>query len=183
MNQQEARAGSAPEARESRPNDADDLLLKFADRLRRSDDERDEDEESPETWVAFHLAGRGYALPVTHVFEFAKIGKITGVPGAPSSVRGVASLRGHAIPIVDLKARLGLESEKDEPLERALIVDHRGRRIGLVVDRVDRVFKLLPSLIRKVPDSGSETRSEKVFGFYEADGEDLALLDAERFLS
>ena len=167
------------EGADSSSIDAEDRLLAFADRLRRSDDEEQEFEEKAETWVAFRLAASPYALPVSHVQEFAKIGKITRVPGAPSSVCGVASLRGQAIPIVDLVKHLGLAEGGDLRRDRALIVDHQGRRIGLVVDRVDRVFKLLPSLIKSLPAGENDRHTSSILGFYDADGVTFALLDAD----
>ncbi|MBT8207272.1 MAG: chemotaxis protein CheW [Acidimicrobiia bacterium] len=170
---------------ESTPPGADggDRLLAFADRLRRGSDDDDADAETPETWVAFSLMNRPYALPVTHVREFAKIGRVSRVPGAPSSVYGVASLRGHAIPIVDIKHSLGLSTDESPEPDRVLVADHQGRRIGLIVDRVDRVFKLLPSLVKEIPPTDQHSAAGRIRGFYEADETTLALLDPHTFLN
>lgn len=182
---------SDPKADESRaayeapvdaPSDSEDRLLAFADRLRHGTDEHEEEREEPETWVAFRLENRGYALPVTHVHEFSKIGHVSRVPGAPSSVYGVASLRGHAIPIVDLKQLLGLSTDESPEPDRVLVADHQGRRIGLIVDRVDRVFKLLPSLIKKVPAGDEIGDAGWIRGLYALDETELVLLEPDTFL-
>lgn len=164
----------------SGPEQVDAQLLAFADRLR-SLDEADADEETPEVWVSFVLAGRPYALPVTHVREYTQVGKITRVPGAPDVVCGVASLRGHAIPVVDLRRVLGLVDEDTEHADRVLVAEQRGRWIGLLIDEIGSVVKLFASQITRAPArSGSH---DKLLGFYEFGGENLALLSAETFLS
>jgi len=163
--------------------EAEDRLLAFADRLRRSSEEEDVQEEQPEVWVSFRLAHRSYALPVTHVREFAPVGQITRVPGAPAAVCGVASLRGHAIPVVDLKKSLGLWEGPSRGDDYVLVVEQRGRLIGLLVDRVEQVVKLLPSRIKDTPPADETESSEKVLGFYQTDDSTLILLSADNFLS
>lgn len=164
-------------------NDAPgDRLLTFADRLRSRDQEDPEREEKPEVWVSFHLADRSFALPVSHVREFAPIDRITRVPGAPPIVRGVTNVRGHAIPVVDLRQLLGLPGRSPDDLHRVLIVDHQGRWIGLVVDRVDRVLTILPSRIQEEAPTDGLATADKILGSYETEDDSLLLLSARTFL-
>ena len=162
--------------------ESEDRLLAFADRLRRSSEEDDFEEEQPEVWVSFRLAHRSYALPVTHVREFTPVGQITRVPGAPAAVCGVASLRGHAIPVVDLKKSLGLSEGPSRGDDFILVAEQRGRLIGLLVDRVEKVVKLLPSRIKGAPSSNDLGPGDKILGSYELEGNSLILLSAETFL-
>ena len=165
-----------------RNNESEDRLLAFADRLRRSSDEEDIEEEQPEVWVSFRLAHRSYALPVTHVREFTPVGQITRVPGAPPAVCGVASLRGHAIPVVDLKKSLGLSEGSSRDDDFILVVEQRGRLIGLLVDRVEKVVKLLPSRIKSAPSPSEAGAGERILGSYEMENNSLILLAADTFL-
>jgi chemotaxis signal transduction protein len=162
--------------------ESEDRLLAFADRLRRSSEEDDIQEEQPEVWVSFRLAHRSCALPVTHVREFTPVGQITRVPGAPAAVCGVASLRGHAIPVVDLKKSLGLGESPSRGDDFILVVEQRGRLIGLLVDRVEKVVKLLPSRIKSAPSSNELGLGEKILGSYELESNSLILLAANTFL-
>jgi len=159
-----------------------DRLLTFADRLRRSEEEDAEREEKPEIWVSFQLAGRSFALPVMHVREFAPIDRITRVPGAPSIVRGVTNVRGHAIPVVNLRELLGLPGQSPADPNRILVVDYQGRWIGLVVDRVDRVLTLSPSRIQGETSIEGLTIADNILGCYETDDDSLLLLSASTFL-
>lgn len=162
--------------------EVDERLLAFADRLR-SGERKEVDEEQPEVWVCFHMAQRLYALPVTHVREYSRVGKITRVPGAPAVVCGVTSLRGHAIPVVDLKKVLGLLDGPPENSDFVLVCEQRGRLIGLLVDGIDRVVKLLPSRIKAAPPAGNCGSADHALGFYELEDQTLILLSADTFLS
>jgi chemotaxis signal transduction protein len=162
--------------------DVDDRLLAFADRLRRSDEDEIQ-EEQPEVWVSFRLAQRQYALPVTHVREYAPVGKITRVPGAPAVVCGVASLRGHAIPVVDLKKVLGLSDGPSRGDDHVLVVEQRGRVIGLLVDGIDEIVKLLPRKIKDASSVEEAAANDRILGLYESDELSLVLLSADTFLS
>lgn len=61
-------------------------------------------------WVVFRLAAQRYALPVQHVREMVTLPAVRPLPTAPPYVRGLITLRGHAMPLVDLRSRLGLPS-------------------------------------------------------------------------
>jgi two-component system, chemotaxis family, sensor kinase CheA len=71
---------------------------------------------------------------------------------------GVLDLRGNVVPFVRLRQRLGVGGEAAR--ERVVIVQHRGRQVGLVADQLlgDRpaVIKPLGRMFRGVPGvSGS----------------------------
>ena len=162
---------------------AEDRLLAFADRLRRAGEDEEKQIERPEVWVSFHLAHGHYALPVTHVREYAPVGKITRVPGAPPIVLGVSSLRGHTIPIVDLKQVLGLSAGSVEDADHVLVAEQQGRLIGLLIDRIDQIVKIMPSKIKSASALGKDSEVGRIMGFYDADGASLILLAADTFLS
>ena len=51
-----------------------------------------------------------FGIPVDCIQEMAVMPKVTGVPSAPASVRGVVNLRGRVLPVIDLRIRLGIPS-------------------------------------------------------------------------
>ena len=73
---------------------------------------------------------------------------------------GVLDLRGDVVPYVRLRHRLGVAADSSTR-EHVLIVQHRGRRVGLVADRLlgDRqaVIKPLGRLFRSVPGVAGST--------------------------
>ena len=61
-----------------------------------------------EKYLSFKLAGEWFAIPVSQVREILELGPLTSVPGAPVYVRGVVNVRVKAVPVVELRVKLGL---------------------------------------------------------------------------
>lgn len=60
-----------------------------------------------EQTLSFTAAGMEFGVPILKVREVLPYESVTEVPGAPGSVRGVASVRGTVVPVLDLGAKLG----------------------------------------------------------------------------
>lgn len=155
----------------------------FADRL--AEDQAGETavvEEQSVPWVAFELAGESYALPIAAVQEIVRVAEITRVPDAPAVVRGVVNLRGRVLPVVDLRARLGLPAVDVDTTRRILVLPARGRLIGVLVDSVSAIERVRPSTIQPVPPDVLSDRSDYFLGVAQQEGRLLILLHAERVL-
>lgn len=61
---------------------------------------------------------------------------MTRVPGAKRWLLGIANLRGHLLPLVDLKLMLGSGRTPLRRMTRVISVNHRDIPAGLVVDEV-----------------------------------------------
>src|SRR5947209_15496458 len=98
--------------------------------------------ERAQSYVIFRLGGEGYALEVMRVQEVLDVKSLTKVPGGPRSLRGVLNLRGHVVPVYDL--RVPFELPIDPAPGRApsvLMVESTAGSgdvhvTGLLVDRV-----------------------------------------------
>ena len=85
--------------------------------------------------LVFSIAGRARCAPVEAVREIVPITATTRLPGAPSYVRGLINLRGTLITVMDAALCLyGVEA--DDALASILLVEHRGRIAGVIVDNV-----------------------------------------------
>src|SRR6478609_6151292 len=73
--------------------------------------------ERAQSYVIFRLGGEGYALEVMRVQEVLDVKSLTHVPGGPRSLRGVLNLRGHVVPVYDL--RVPFELPIDTNLSRS----------------------------------------------------------------
>ena len=58
------------------------------------------------------------------------------VPGAKPWIRGLANLRGHLLPIVDLRQYLGGGITKESRAARVLVLNSREFPVGVLVDEV-----------------------------------------------
>jgi len=85
--------------------------------------------------LVFSIAGRARCAPVEAVREIVPITPTTRLPGAPHYVRGLINLRGTLITVMDAaKCLYGVEA--DDTLASILLVEHRGRVAGVIVDNV-----------------------------------------------
>lgn len=85
--------------------------------------------------LIFTIAGRARCAPVEHVREIVPITPTTRLPGAPHYVRGLINLRGVLVTVLDAaKCLYGVEA--DDTVASVLLVEHRGRVAGVIVDNV-----------------------------------------------
>lgn len=91
-------------------------------------------------FVLFSIAGATYAVLGQFVTEVERVPKITPVPRVPAWLRGVTSLRGEVVSLIDLRILLGLEhaSLHNGRLLVVRLLDEEFSA-GLVVDEVDQI--------------------------------------------
>jgi purine-binding chemotaxis protein CheW len=159
-------------------------IYDFTDQLKQGGNggEEGKEEERIETWVTFALGNEFFGLPVSSVKEILRAGSITRVPHAPTPVRGVTNMRGKVLPVVDLNVRLGLKESGTGSLSRILVVESKGRLIGLLVDSVQQVFRMNLKAIQPPPPDIMTTQSDYILGVYHLQDVLVILLDVDRVL-
>lgn len=84
------------------------------------------------------MGGELFAIELRNIREVFEVESVTPVPGMPGMLIGVTNLRGTVIPLLDLRAGLGLPvSETTLPF--AVVVRHGTRQLGLLVDQVPEI--------------------------------------------
>lgn len=86
--------------------------------------------------IIFLLENARYSLDVKNVEEIVPLPYITPLANLPSFIRGIINLRGTAVPVLDLRKRIGLKSKSDELNDTVIIVNFHDTITGLIVDRV-----------------------------------------------
>jgi purine-binding chemotaxis protein CheW len=166
----------------------DDRVLLFADSLQEDRPEADEVRHEWETWVTCRVDRELFGLPVTQVQEILRVSALTRVPHAPFPVRGVTNLRGYVLPVVDLRLRLGLPAVDPGPQARVMVVQTRGRLIGLLVDAVEQVTRVDRLAVEPPPEDVMTEQSYYLIGVYHTPGVHtsggglLILLDADKVM-
>jgi purine-binding chemotaxis protein CheW len=106
--------------------------------------------------LSFEIAGAPYAVPVERVREIVRMRPITPVPRTPEEVRGVVSLRGEMIELIDLGRRLGIGSIEPSRRSRIIVIKMEDDEVvGLLVDAVREVLRISDEAIQ--PATGSDT--------------------------
>jgi purine-binding chemotaxis protein CheW len=105
--------------------------------------------------VVFTLGSEEYALPIRQVHEIIRYTEPRSVAAESGWVRGVISLRGKIVPVYDLAARLGLQSEEQAENGKIVIVETATDMAGVVVDDVEEVLTVDEAQLDAVPAAGS----------------------------
>ncbi len=93
-------------------------------------------------FLQFELAGQAYALPLEQVREVTTAPTQTTVlPQADAAMLGVMALRGGLLPLVSMRALLGLPSKTSDSADKVVVASLGGASLGLVVDRVRAILR------------------------------------------
>jgi purine-binding chemotaxis protein CheW len=104
--------------------------------------------------LTFEVDSTPYAIAVERVREIVRIRPITPVPRVPEVVRGVISLRGEIVEVIDLRRRLGLAPADPVRSTRIIVVNSEdGRIAGIMVDAVREVSRVSEDAIRATDSS------------------------------
>ena len=98
-----------------------------------------------ERFVLLSIASAHYAVPESFVTELDRVPAITPVPRVPAWLRGVTSVRGDILSVIDMRTFLGLEPAAPHSA-RMLVVRllDEDFTAGLLVDTVDRIIAIAP---------------------------------------
>jgi purine-binding chemotaxis protein CheW len=126
------------------------------------------------------LAGAPYAVPVERVREIVRLRTVTPMPRTPDWLRGVISLRGEVVQVVDLRMRLGLACSEPTRKSRIIVLhgDEEDRLAGVLVDAVREVLRVAPDAI--CPSTSSDLMA--VQEMCRNGDEFVSILDLERAL-
>lgn len=133
--------------------------------------------------VAFGLCGERYAIDILRVQEIVMMTNITRMPKCPEFIEGVVNLRGHVIPIVDMRKRFSLEPKSYDGNTRIIIVDIGGETVGIIVDEVYQVIQLPKNAISQPSAIIAGISAEYLKGIGRLGDSMMIILDLEKILS
>ena len=102
-------------------------------------------------YLVFKLSNQDYATDVSMVKEVIHYTDLTEVPNTDSYIRGVLSLRGIVVPVLDFMEYMGLPATIITMNTRILIVHYYDLFIGILVDSVEGVFAISSDRFVPVP--------------------------------
>src|SRR5579863_8330322 len=132
--------------------------------------------------VGFKIGRETYGVPITSLHEIVRVPEITAVPDAPEYVEGVINLRGKIVSVMDLRKRLGEKQVTPSRRNRILVLEHRGKLNGLIVDSASEVLKIPSSDVEPSPTELLEGGLKCVTGLGKYKGRLIVLLDMTRVL-
>jgi len=133
--------------------------------------------------VGFNVGRETYGIPIAALHEIVRVPEITAVPDAPDYLEGVINLRGKIISVLDLRKRFRKPSTALDRHSRILVVEHRGRLAGMIVDSASEVIKIPESEIESAPAMMREGGLDCVTGLGKYKGRLIILLDISKVLA
>ena len=132
--------------------------------------------------VGFQVGRETYGVPITSLHEIVRVPEITAVPDAPDYMEGVINLRGKIVSVLDLRKRFGEPKKALNRRNRILVVEHRGRLSGLIVDSASEVIKIPAADVEPSPTATQDGGLNCVTGLGKYKGRLIVLLDMARLL-
>jgi len=104
--------------------------------------------------VVFTLGREEYALSIQQVQEIIRYSEPRSVASGEPWLRGVISLRGKIIPVLDLGLRIDAYAQAGHE-QKIVIVETVSGSAGVVVDEVEEVLTVGANQLEPVPGAGS----------------------------
>jgi purine-binding chemotaxis protein CheW len=98
-------------------------------------------------FLLFDSASRTFALPAADVRQVLRMAAPAAVPGAPAALRGVLNVHGSLVPVIDVRARLGLPARPLHADAHLVLVRASARMVALEVDRVLEVREVADGVV------------------------------------
>ncbi len=133
-------------------------------------------------FLSFKLGQEEYGIDILKVQEIRGYEAVTKLANAPAFIKGVVNLRGIIVPIVDMRIRFNLGTATYDELTVVIILNLRGRVMGIVVDSVSDVVTLTEDMVKPAPDMGA-FHTDYLVGLGALDDRMLILVDIEKLMS
>jgi purine-binding chemotaxis protein CheW len=147
--------------------------------IKSADVNRNEEEKQ---YVTFLVGEETYGVSVIKVQSINEMVEITHVPTAQSFIKGVINLRGAVVPVIDMRKKFNLLMKEYDSFTVILIVEVKGRLIGMIADAVSDVVSFPVSDIKTNINFSARVDTSSIEGVGMAGESLIILLDVDTFL-
>jgi purine-binding chemotaxis protein CheW len=133
-------------------------------------------------WLVCRVAQERYLIEVSSIKEIIRPPELTSVPRSPAWLKGICSLRGVVVAVIDTGRRLGMNDCGITPKSRVVVFTTAKGLGGLLVDGVQGLMELEPQLIDQPPPLLAAPHRELLRGIVHHNGHTYALLDLDHLV-
>lgn len=133
--------------------------------------------------VTFTLGREEYGIDIQRVQELRGYDAVTRIANTPEYVKGVVNLRGIIVPVIDMRIKFNLGTPTYDQFTVVIVLNIRGRVVGMVVDSVSDVITLEADQIKPPPEMGAALETEYLIGLGTLDQRMLILVDIDKLMS
>ena len=131
-------------------------------------------------WLVCQIAHERYLLEVPSIKEIIRPPVLTAVPRGPAWLKGVCSLRGVVVAVIDVGRRLGMGDCRMTSKSRVIVLSTAKGLGGLLVEGVQELIELEAQQIDPPPPLLSAPHRECLRGIVHRNGLTYALLDLDK---
>jgi purine-binding chemotaxis protein CheW len=128
------------------------------------------------TYLTFQIEQETFAINVEYVIHILEMAPLTKLPLMPPYMKGILDWRGIALPVMDFKIKLNLKPVKITSDTCIIVVELKGKKWGLMVEKIREVIKIKEEEIKPFPNLGN---NDFIEGSYLQNSE---FLDDENFV-
>ena len=135
-----------------------------------------------ECFVLFELAGNTCGVRSQAVQSVEMLEHVTAVPNALPFVEGLTLTRGHVIPAINLRIRLGFPRIPIYPRARMLVVRSKHRTAGMLVDSTREFISIPADAIQPPGETIAGFRVKYVEGIARLGNRSVVILNLEEVI-
>ncbi len=132
--------------------------------------------------VTFKVGGQEFAFNIVQVERILRYEPPVPLPKAPDFLEGVLQYQGSAIPLIDLRKRLGAPAPLRDDT-RTIILEWDGGKMGVVVDAVTEVTQVASSEVAPPPSIVKGLAAEYISGLVVKDGRTIIVFNTGKLLN
>lgn len=140
-------------------------------------------EKKFEKLLIFKVGNNRYAIPIGELSQIIEDRSLTIIPFVPSFLKGIFSLRGRIVGVIDVLERMGLRAKEMSLTRKIIVLEKEGDLFGLRVDGIDHVVEVDILSLEPPPEGFDSSLQEYVVGVFHFRNKTIALLNLDSFLN
>lgn len=132
--------------------------------------------------VTFRIAGQDFAFNIFQVERILRYESPAPLPKAPDFLEGVLRYQGAAVPLIDLRKRLGAPAPLRDDT-RTIILEWDGAKLGIIVDAVTEVLHVAATEVTPPPGIVKGLAAEYITGLVVKDKRTIVVFNTDKLLN
>ena len=130
--------------------------------------------------VVFLLGKQYFAINVDKTREILRWPGVRDVPQTHPAMKGITTIRGEVIPLIDLRIYLDIEPCVEQENSKLIVAEFNRMKLGFIVDAVDRIYRINSDEL-DASLTGTFLGENSLY-VIKRDGRNILLLDYERIV-
>jgi purine-binding chemotaxis protein CheW len=129
--------------------------------------------------VVFSVAGEPFAVESLLVREVIRHKPAMPLPQSPPWMDGLIHYRSQVVPVLNLRARLGVAKAEPDERARIIVFEEPGRQVGVLVDEVGAVTQISRDQLEDAPHGQMGIPAALIYGLARIEGAVVTMLNLE----